>query len=202
MRPPILFLLLACFCLKLNAQTQAPKSEPSPSGPSMEETAQWIVNKLPLTGEHTTTQQAGGHLVYEPIGRANVQSCILSYRFHWSNTVTSNSGRYGVSWDETDTFHLGAIVGVQVGQTKEGTFDVLVHLSSQADKKTYENSIEEGGWKASSYQQPTSADPFLPFGVGNGQDNDDLSKRMQKALTHGAELCAASYKERNGKEPF
>jgi len=35
-----------------------------------------------------------------------------------------------------------------------------------------------------------------------GRDNEDLAQRMQKALQHAAELCALSYQEHNGKEPF
>jgi hypothetical protein len=195
MRPLVLSLLLVCFGATLKAQTQAPKSEPSPSVPSMQDTAQWITSKLMLTGDDSTA--GPNHSTYEPI-RAHVESCVLTYTVHRSmeNTIRQK----GVSWDETHIFHLGAIASVSPN-AESRLINVAISLSSQADKVAYDNI--EGSWPLlPQFQPPTSNHILLPFGVGNGQDNDDLSKRMQKALTHAQELCAASYNERNGKEPF
>lgn len=171
----------------LDAQTTAP------AGPSMQDTAQWIVKNLMSTGFDRTEYVS--HLTYGTI-RANIDSCVLIYSAHYSSENTGNH-RIASSWDETHTFHLGAITQVLVSRNNWG-FNVVAYLSSQADKVTYANINENPPG-----QRPAATNMMLlPFGLSNGQDNNDLSTRMQKALTHAAELCAASYKEGNGKEPF
>lgn len=192
MKPLIVPLLLVCFCVMLDAQTTAP------AGPSMQETTQWIVGKLMLTGE---AWDAGNeHHTYKAI-KANIDSCVLSYSAHYSreNSVT----RHYQSWDETHTFHLGGIVNVQAFPTDQyqRADRVAAYLStSQADRVIYADVDEDV--QAPSTRPVTRGNVGFPFGIENGQDNDDLMTRMQKALTHAAELCAASYKERNGNEPF
>jgi hypothetical protein len=192
MRPLVLSLLLVCFCLTLNAQT-SPKNDPSPSGPSLQDTAQWIASKLVLTGYDNTN--VASRSVYTALS-AKIDSCVLTYSAHSSSSNNTNHREFG--WDETHTFHLGAIGSVSAFQTTS-TYDVVAALTSQADAVTYTNVY---GYPTLLIMPPARTNVAFPFGLANGQDNNDLSTRMQKALTHVAELCAASYKDRNGKEPF
>jgi hypothetical protein len=189
--------LIAAQSIAKNASplpSPTPETSPSPQMPTLDETAQWIVNNL-VKGGGSWSQ---GHPVTEDNIRAKISGCILTYTVDHTETVS-----WGVFADTFSTdIPLGSLDDVIVTQFNGNSFaGVGVTASTDSITTTILSSTKSGKEQPDRINKIFKRQAFHFAFAQSGQDNADLMPRMVKALTHARDLCKVSYHP-HSSEPF
>jgi hypothetical protein len=196
MRPSVLPLLLICFCLTLNAQTQAPaQTDPSPS---LQDTIKWIEDKVQTSGGYQyhlemlwrngQVTNSYGTYKYDSIGfdssvcSVAVRSSLGRYPFTYSIFLPRiRPGSITTGQRETHKFPVGEASSIIYTYTPEKhyviTAEPLENDVPVMDNKTWET---DGGIALFTFTELSTAN------------------RVATALNHAVELCKANAKP----EPF
>ncbi len=183
--------LLLVGCVPANAPAQTSGSQDN--GPSLQDTAKWIVDNLARSGGDYTQWHPGSTATSS--GRdSNIKpsfnSCILTYsRDH---TVPNNI--HAEIYATTEIIPLGAISQIDNTEKPDNLVQWSVpHIYLWTDTQAITIS--------DSHNQNSRSNLVIFFFALPGQDNVDLANRMVKALTRARDLCKSSYNSHPG-EPF
>jgi hypothetical protein len=197
-----LVLVLALFAV----HPAVPQPLQDGNGPSMQDTAQWIVNNLNRAGG-TYTDPKGGSETTEQNIRSNISACVLTYTSDFTSLYKPCCGLRGATSHFTSslTIPLGSLTSIREVIDNgywysNGTPYLFLTSQTNTWTQTISNAISDSdtwGPKDGTYSLGQSR---FVFNV-QGQDNTDLLPRMVKALTHARDLCKASYNPHPG-EPF
>jgi len=178
----------------LSAQPLIAQQLQNANGPSMLDTANWIVDNLAKGGGRWSQ----GHPVEEDNIRATISGCVLTYTVDHTETVA-----WGVYVDTFSTdIPLGALESVDVAQFNGNSFSGIgVTASTESITTTILSSTKSGKDQPDRINKMSRSRAFHFAFAQSGQDNADLMPRMVKALIHARDLCKASYNPHPG-EPF
>lgn len=166
--------------LKLQPQT----------GPTLEETMNWIKDKLSGYSFQSKLDYIHADL-HEYITKntryhnIDVKGCVLKYQ----ETTSKTDYAIGIG---------GLANGERVnGDPKERTEDIEVDFSNIGNVSSMLLPDERGTWTPSIYLIKTPDAIFMIF-----MTDADLTERMVKALNHAAKLCGTGKSKQGNKEPF
>lgn len=180
----------------LVAHSAIPQQPQDASGPSIEITAQWIVNNIIRAGGAYHTNNS----VDQRYGNPQIHACTLTYTSDITIKSPAVLGGHVASWTEAVAIPLGSLSQITGGQGAKDAPSIVLRAPTEALTVAMSNVYDEsGGFGLSAGTKSRSAIEIV-FGV-QGQDNEDLVLRMIKALTHARDLCKASYNSHPG-EPF
>lgn len=174
----------------------APAAPSKSQEPSLIETTDWIMQKLPLTGAHwvqSASDYPEEHAdTTETYLKMTIDKCTLRYTHEFRQGAADSL--------QTEIIPLGAITEIEVNRIGDIYGGELgpIFVSISADSNAFTAVTHQGSGRMDTVT-PVNAEMFI-FGRP-GSDNEDLAHRMAKALAHARDLCRNSFNPHPG-EPF
>lgn len=196
----------------LSARPAIPQQPQDASGPSMQETAQWIVNNFAKSGGRYIVPAPDHYVTESNNVRAGVDSCTLTYSanvtIHYPDIAARVFGHSSDTYLDTWTIPLGSIQFVDRNDRAwpgAGTILESAYVRIVSNTSSFTETIINASSHANKYDGPKEGrysqnEAVFAFNI-QGEDNEDLVPRMVEALTHARDLCKASYNPHPG-EPF